>query len=78
MLNGHPKKYVGAALIQLAGQLAVSNVELKQRMARRQCHIIHLGNIPSADNMPATVGVAAYACDQRLDLIDRAAIRAGP
>ena len=47
-------------------------------MARGQRHVIHLGHIPRADDVTAAVWIVANAFDQRFDLINSAAIGAGP
>lgn len=44
---------IGAALIQLAGQAAVSYVELKQRVAGRECHRVDFARIPRGNDVPS-------------------------
>ena len=45
-IEGNTQEDIRAALVQLAGELAVSNVELKHAMTGRQRHVRHLGDIP--------------------------------
>ena len=42
----HSEEHVCTALIELAGELAVSHIELEERMTRRQSHLFDLSNIP--------------------------------
>src|SRR6186997_3344392 len=46
---------VRRALVQLTRQPALRNVELKHRMARRQCHVREIADIPRAHNVPAGI-----------------------
>ena len=47
-------------------------------MARRQRHAFDLGRIPSGDDQPARIGIAADFIDDIGDLIDAAAVRRRP
>src|SRR5215470_16850692 len=47
-------------------------------MARRQRHAFDLGRIPSGDDQPARIGIAADFIDHIGDLIDAAAVRRRP
>ena len=42
----HAEEHVGAALVQLAREASARDVELEQRVARRQGHVVHLGGVP--------------------------------
>ena len=52
-VEGNAEKDVRRTLIELAGQSALGNLELKHRMAGRQRHVSEITNIPRADNVPA-------------------------
>lgn len=76
MLNGTPRKTSAAALVELARQPPVGDVELEQRVARRKRHAVDLGDVPCADDQPARVRIGArsgprparsgrYACRRR-------------
>ena len=49
----HAEEAVGGALIELERQAPVGDVELKQRMARRQFHVVDVGHIPGAHDYAA-------------------------
>jgi len=74
----HTEKQIRAALIQLAAQHAVAHVELHQRVARRQRHLVEFAGVPRADNVPPAVRVVFQPVDQPVNLIHRAAIRCAP
>ena len=59
MLNGHAEEDVGAALVELAGEPAVGDVELEQRVARRQRHRVDVRHVPGADDEAPRVGIAS-------------------
>ena len=42
-IERHAKEHIAGTLVQLAGELAIGHVELEQRMAGRQRHLLHLG-----------------------------------
>ena len=73
----HAEKNVGGALVKLAGQPAVRDVELEQAMARRQRHLVDVGRIPRRDDQAARIGIAPDRCDHVGDLIDGPPSRAG-
>ena len=77
-IEGHTQEQIGTALIELTTELSLTDVELKERVARRQRHGIHLGRIPGADDEPATVGVLANLRDDLIDLMNRAPISPAP
>ncbi len=52
-IERHAQKNIGAALIELAGELAISDKKLKQAMAGRQGHIRHIRRIPGRNNEAA-------------------------
>ena len=53
----HAEEKIGAALVKLATQLAVLDVELEERVAGRQRHASNSRRVPRADDEPAAVGV---------------------
>jgi len=76
-VEGHAQEDVGAALIKLAGQLAVGHVELEQGVAGRQLHARHVGHVPGRDDHPARVRIVLDLVEHLADLVDVAAVR-GP
>ena len=44
------EKDIGAPLVELAAQLSICDVELKERMARGEGHTLDLSRIPGADD----------------------------
>jgi len=53
----HAQKDVGAALVQLAAEFAFAagrsgwgHVELEERVARHQRHLVQVGHVPGADD----------------------------
>src|SRR6185437_8019487 len=61
---------VGAALIELAGEASVGDVELEQQVARRELHFRELGDVPGGDDQPARVRIAADLGDDVRHLVD--------
>ena len=74
----HAEKEVGAALIQLAAQTAILDMELEQHVAGWQRHFTDFRGIPSGDNDPTAVRLGPDHGYRFRDLVDRAAIRAAP
>lgn len=72
------EEYVAGALIQLAGELAVSDVELEEGVARRQRHFIQLADVPRRDDDPAGVRVVFQLVHHRGDLVDMTTVRRRP
>ena len=72
------EEYVAGALIQLAGELAVSDVELEKGVARRQGHFIQLADVPRRDDDPAGVRVVFQLVHHRADLVDMTTVRRRP
>jgi len=50
-IEGHAQENVGTALVKLAGELAVCDIELEQGVAGRQRHLLDVGGIPGAYQM---------------------------
>ena len=74
----HAEEQVGAALIQLAGQPAVGDVELEERMARRQRHLRDLADVPGRDDVAARVRIGLEQLQRGADLVDVLARRRRP
>ena len=66
----HAQKCVGAALVELTREAAVTHIELEQRMARRQSHVVDVGHVPSAHNQAARVWIGLDVVYQFADLVD--------
>ena len=69
---------VGAALVQLARQLAVRNIKLEQRVARRQLHLRHVGHVPGRHDHAARVRIVPDLVHDLRDLVDVLAGRRRP
>ena len=74
-VEGHAEKNVGAALVELARQLVVGDVELEQGVAGHQGHLGQLGHVPGADDDAARVAVRPELLDNLGDLINGASRR---
>ena len=74
----HAEKDIGRALIELAGQRALGDVELEQAVARRQRHLVDVRRIPGADDQPARIRIAPDHVDHIGDLVDGAAVGRRP
>ena len=77
-VEGYPKKDVGAALVELAGELTVGNVKLEERMTGRQRHIIDTGGVVSHYDMAAAVWIFLNLPEDFCGLIRGRSIRVGP
>ncbi len=56
-IKGHTQEHICAALVQLAGELAIGHIKLEQCMARAQAHARQVAYIPCVYDHPAAVGV---------------------
>ena len=74
----HTEEHVGTALVQLARQLAVADVELEHHVARRQRHLLNLAHIPRTDDEPARVGIFLYIIEYLRNLVNGGVVSAGP
>ena len=74
----HAEEDIGAALVELATELAVGDVELEQRVAGRQLHLRHVARIPGRDDVAARVGILLKTFDEFGDLVDFLAVLRGP
>ncbi len=77
-VEGHAEEDVGAALVKLAGEFAVGNVELKEGVARAKGHLGEVAHIPGRYDEAAAVGVALDFFNYVPDLVVRGAICARP
>ena len=74
----HAEEDVGAALIELAAEAAVGDIELEDDVAGRQCHPVDVADIPSGDKEPSRVGVTFYLVDEVRYLVDGMSVGAVP
>ena len=74
----HAEEYVRTALIQLAGELSVSHIELEERMAWRKGHLLDFGHIPRGNDHPSRIRVVADHVHYIRELVDRASVRSRP
>src|SRR5690349_5166270 len=72
------EKDVRAPLIELAGQLAVRDVELEQAVAGRQRHLLDLADVPGAHDQAPRVWIGLDLANQARDLIDVSPVRSRP
>jgi hypothetical protein len=84
-VEGHAQKNIGTALVQLAAQfgffaraLCRRHIELEERVARHERHLVKLGHVPRADDDAAAVGVAFEGINDLLYLVNVSAIWGGP
>src|SRR3989442_11067802 len=77
-VEGHAEEEIGAPLVHLAGEAAFGDVELEQRMAGRQRHLVDVGGVPGADYVAARVGAASQVVDHLRDLVDLAPVGRAP
>ncbi|MPN36795.1 hypothetical protein SDC9_184306 [bioreactor metagenome] len=77
-VEGHAEEDVGAALVELAGQLAVGDVELEQAVAGRQRHLVDVAGVPGGNDVAARIRVVLQAVHELRDLVDQAAVRGFP
>ena len=66
----HSEEHVRGALVQLARQLAVDDVELEQRVAGSQSHLGQVRRVPGRNHHPARIRVALDLFDDLRDLVD--------
>ena len=77
-IEGHAEEEIGAALIELATEFAVLNIELKKRMAWCEGHEMEFGGVPCRDDEATAIGIFFDVFDDASDLIDSGAIRSAP
>ena len=74
----HAEEDIRAALVELAGQFPVRDIELEEAVAGRQGHLVHLAGIPGRHKEAAGVGVVPDHVDDIRQLVDAPAVRGGP
>ncbi len=77
-VEGHAEKKIRAPLIKLATECAILDVELEERVARRQRHRVDLRRVPCRDDEPAAVGLRLDLLDHAVDLVDSLVVRPAP
>ena len=77
-IEGHAEEEVCAALVELATEFAVLDIELKQRMAWCEGHEVELGGVPCRNDEATAIGIFFDVFDDARDLIDGGAIRSAP
>ena len=77
-VEGHAQEDVGRALVELAGEPAVGDVELEQAVAGCQRHVGNVGRVPGRDDDAAAVRVGLERLDDLGDLVDACGRRARP
>ena len=56
----HSEEGIGTALVELAGEFSVCDIELEKAMAGRQGHVVHFARIPRGDYHSAGIGIVLY------------------
>ncbi len=81
----HAQEDVGAALVQLAAEfgffawvLRRRYVELEERVAWHEGHLVEFGHVPGAHDDAAAVGIRFECVNDLLDLVNMAAVWGGP
>src|SRR5262245_56014458 len=74
----HTQEQIRAALVELAAQLTFLHIELKERVTRRQGHLLDLAYIPRADDQPTAVRVGSDLLDHVINLMDGTPFRRAP
>src|SRR6266487_3373472 len=72
------QKNIGRSLIELTRQFSIGDIELKQKVARRQRHLRNLTHVPRVDDQSPGVRIRFDLIDHLTDLIYRAAVRGLP
>lgn len=69
-IERHAEPHVGRALVQLAAELAIRDVELRQAVTGRQSHLRDLHRVPGSHDDAPVGGVHLDALDDLLQLVD--------
>ena len=77
-VEGHAEKQIRTALVKLAAQFTVLHKKLKQRVARRQRHLLDFADVPRADDEPARIGIFFDLRDDVVNLVDAASVGGAP
>ena len=77
-IERHAEEDVGATLIELAGELAIGDIELEEGMAGRQRHLAQFADVPGRNDDAARIGVVFDLLNRIPYLVYRAAVRRRP
>ena len=77
-VEGYAEEGVCRTLVELERQTVAGHVELEDGVTGRQCHLVHLGHVPSGDDHTTGVGIVLQLVQHVLDLVYRAAVVVGP
>ena len=65
---------IGAPLVELAGEFSLRDIKLKEKMARRQRHLIDIPHIPGAHDQATGIGIGFDLLDHLRNLIHNPAV----
>src|SRR6516165_7486063 len=75
-IERHTEKRVGRALVKLAVQRPpVLDLELEQRVTRRQCDLITNSRVPTRNDQSSRIRICLDLPDQPSDLVDAVQLR---
>ena len=77
-VEGDSEEDVRAPLVELAGEPALRDVELEERVAGLERHPREVGDVPRRDDDAARVGLLAQQPDDVRDLVDVPSVRRRP
>src|SRR5262245_66367170 len=77
-IEWHAEENIRRTLIELTRQFALGDIKLEKAVARRQCHLVDLGRIPSGNDEPPRIGIALDHRDDVADLVDGLAVLRWP
>ena len=72
------QKDVATSLVQLAGELPVCDIKLKQDMAGRQVHQVEFAHVPGAYQQTPRIGILFDCLDDLGDLVNMPAVGGRP
>ena len=72
------KEGVGAALVELAGELFFGHIELEQAVARRKGHLVNLSGIPGGDEHSSRIRIVLDHIHNLCELVDGSAVWCRP
>ena len=65
----HAEENIRRALVELAGEAAIGNVELKERMTGGERHLRQFADVPGGDNHATRIGVITQGLQDACDLV---------
>ena len=77
-VEGNAEEEVARALVELAREPSIRDVELEQRVTRGEGHARQVGHVPRADDQPARIRVVPDPLDHRRELVDVASVGRRP